>query len=80
MVKGDAARAWQRKADAITAKYKVGDLIFSPIYGNCRIVKMNQKTLGVLQVDEQGNPRGVKGSIFRTSKHPLIVEKYLFTV
>jgi len=76
--KGDADKKWQAISDAFTRKYKVGDIVFSPLYRHCKIIKMNAKTVGVIQVDEHGNQVVYKNSIFKPK--PLVVEKYLFTV
>ena len=78
LFKGDAEKGRQAKIEAFSRKYKKGDIVFSPIYRECRIVKMNAKTVAVVQVDAQGNPIVYKNSIFKPK--PLVVEKYLFTV
>lgn len=82
MAKGDAELGRQRLIETFTNKYKVGDVVFSPIYRWCKIIKMNAKTVAVIQLDEQGKPIVYTTSLFKNINHkkPLIVEKYLFTV
>jgi hypothetical protein len=82
MTKGDAERGRQMRAEAFTKKYKVGDIVFSPIYRHCKILKMNAKTVSVIQVDEKGKPLEWKTSMPGGSRQsrPMLVEKYLFTV
>lgn len=77
--KGDAEKARQTKVEAFSRKYKVGDIVFSPIYRECKIVKMNDKTVLVLQVDEHGHPLTNVGYI-KAKQKPMVVQKYLFTV
>lgn len=79
--KGDAEKARQAKIEAFTRKYKVGDIIFSPIYRHCKILKMNDKTVAVMQVDEHGHQTEMSKQIRGgAGVRPLLVEKYLFTV
>ena len=84
MVKGDAEKKTQLKVDAFTRKYKVGDIAFSPIYRHCKILKINKKTVAVMQVDEKGNETEISKSIREKVRgkiaKPLLVEKYLFDV
>lgn len=82
MVKGDAARRDQARADSFTAKYKVGDIAYSPVYRHCKIIKMNKKTVECIQVDEKGTSIEFKTSVFKNNMiaKPILIEKYLFTV
>jgi len=77
MVKGDAARKKREIAEEFTRRYKVGDIAFCPIYGHMKILKMNPKTVVVLQVDENGKPNTNNPDRIRNQ---LLVEKHLFTL
>jgi hypothetical protein len=83
MVKGDAAKAYQAKADKFTQQYKAGDIAFCPIYGYCKILKMNKNTVACVQVDSNGQEIVYTGSIFRSNQgktKPILVEKHLFNL
>jgi hypothetical protein len=83
MTKGDAERAYKAKADKFTHQYKAGDIAFCPLYGYCRILKINKNTVSCVQVDGNGQEIVYAGSIFRSNQgkaKPMLVEKYLFNL
>ena len=61
MVKGDADRARENKRNAFDKKYSVGDIAFSPLYGRCKILKINKKTATSIQVDKENVPVLIRG-------------------
>ena len=76
MAKGDAEKVRNAKIQAFTEKYKEGDVVFSPLYQRCRILKMNKKTISCVQVDEKGKELMHRGR----EQTPMLVDKHLFNV